>query len=62
MRKFEVVLLTLGLLAGFSAHAAEQSDEALITQCEQQAKSQGVEDIDAFIATCLDDKKGYAKE
>lgn len=62
MRNFVMLVSILGLFAGFSVHAVEQNDEALIAQCEKQANAQGVEDINGFIAACLDEKKGYAKE
>lgn len=51
-----------GLMMFATVHAAEENQEALIAQCEQEAKAQGVEDIDGFISACLDEKLGYEKE
>lgn len=62
MRRSVLLVATLGLVAGIAAHAAEQNDAVLVAQCEQQAKAQGAEDIDAYIAACLDALKGYSKE
>ncbi len=62
MKQLVTLAALAGLLFAVPLQAAEQNHEALIAQCEQDAKAKNAQDFDAHVNACLDEKLEYEKE